>query len=76
MKKQTILEKISWYKLLFTVLATMTAAGVGWYVNNYKNAELVYLNADFVLTFFLVFGIILSIFKINVYIRKLEERKK
>jgi hypothetical protein len=76
MKKQTLIEKISWYKLLFTVLVTMTAAGVGWFVNNYKNADLVYLNADFVLTFFFVFGIIFSTFKINIYIRKLEERKK
>lgn len=30
MNKEVIKEKINWYKLLFTVLVTVTVSSIGW----------------------------------------------
>ena len=73
MNSELIKEKIAWYKLLFTVLVTITAGSIGWFVNNYNKAIPAFVVID-ILTFtsFWV-GIALCVTKIRFYFNKLGE---
>lgn len=70
-----IKEKITWYKLLFTILVTLTAGSVGWVIANYSKALPLFVIADtFIITSFLT-GIIFCFAKVRFYFKKLGELK-
>lgn len=66
-------EKISWYKLVFTVLATMFAACIGWLVSNidFPIKSIVILNIFSIVA--ISIGIIATVYKIRYYLNKLGE---
>jgi len=49
MNIELIKEKIAWYKLLFTVLVTVSAGTVGWFVANYSKTLKFFLVIDSIL---------------------------
>lgn len=70
-----IKEKIAWYKLLFTVLVTISAGTVGWFVANYSKALKFFIVIDSILVTGFLTGIIFCFVKIRFYLSKLGEKK-
>lgn len=70
--KDFLKEKLSWYKLLNTLLITLTAGMIGWLVSNYKVADvwLVYFSIFGVILFSLIISI--CYYKVRFYLSKLE----
>ena len=75
MNKELIKEKIAWYKLLFTVLVTLTVVCTGWFVANYFNPVRAFVVIDIIFIIVFLTGIIASITKIRFYFKKLGENK-
>jgi len=75
MNKDFIKEKIAWYKLLFTVLVTLVVGSVGWFATNYSKAILFFVISDIIIFTGFSIGIIISIAKIRLFLRKLGEIK-
>jgi len=74
MNIELIKEKIAWYKLLFTVLVTISAGTVGWFVANYNKAFFPFIVTDAISLVGFSIGIIFCISKIRFYFNKLEEK--
>ena len=68
-----ITEKISWYKLLFTVLVTVSAGTIGWYVNNYSGSLPYFVILDVIAFTGFLAGIVITFSKIRFYLKKLQE---
>lgn len=75
MNLELIKEKIAWYKLLFTVLVTITVGSVSWIVKNYLKAFPPFVIIDFILAVSFSIGIIFSIVKVRFYFKKLGEKE-
>ena len=67
-------EKISWYKLLFTLLTTALAACIGWLVSNinFPYKSVVILNELAIITISLCMSVI--IYKVRYYFKKIGEK--
>jgi len=74
MNIELIKEKIAWYKLLFTVLVTVSAGSIGWFVANFSKSLrfFIIIDAIFITTFLI--GIIFCLAKRNFYFKKLGEK--
>jgi len=75
MNIELIKEKIAWYKLLFTVLVTVSAGTVGWFVANYSKTLKFFIVIDSILVTSFLIGIIFCFAKIRFYLNKLGEKK-
>ena len=75
MNIKLILEKISWYKLLFTVLVTLVVGTVSWFINNYFKVLFVLIIMDIIAFTGFSVGIIFCITKIRFYFKKLGEKE-
>ena len=62
MSKDFLKEKISWYKLLFTILVTVLIGNISWFMGNYQSFAKIIIIAD---------GIV--VYKIRFYLKKMEE---
>ncbi|MBR1753358.1 hypothetical protein IJ732_00855 [bacterium] len=73
MRKEVIKEKISWYKLLFTLLSTALVACIGWLVANldFPVKGVIFLNGLAIAT--ISVGMSFIIYKIRYYLKKLGE---
>ena len=74
MSSEFLKEKISWYKLLFTLTATALVASIGWIVSNtdYPLKFVIALNALGIAI--LAGSIAVFIYKIRFYLKKMEEK--
>ena len=75
MYKDLYKEKISWYKLLFTVSATALAACIGWNVSNldFQYKMVVILNDISIVA--IAIGMSAMVYKIRYYFKKLGEKE-
>lgn len=73
MNKDLYKEKISWYKLLFTLMSTALVACIGWLVSNtdYHIKGVIVLNGLAII--FISMSMSAVIYKIRYYFRKLGE---
>lgn len=70
-KEKYFVEKISYYKLILTILATIDSGIVAWFFNNYANIS----NRKFIFVIIIIFFIsgIISIFiqKIRIFLERI-----
>ena len=66
-------EKLSWYKLLFTLFATSLVACISWLVNNVETANFKLILIDFGAIAFLVICVTICAVAIICEIDKLED---
>ena len=66
-------EKISWYKLIFTILTTVLAACIGWLVSNidFPLKCVIILNGLSIVA--ISIGIVATIYKIRYYLNRMGE---
>jgi len=72
MENELAKEKIAWYKLLFTILATAQVGSISWFVSHYDKAIKLFAIIDIMAFFAITLGLVLTIFKIRYYFKKLE----
>ena len=67
-------EKISWYKLLFTLSATALAACIGWLVSNidFPLKSVIILNGLAIIAIAICMSVI--VYKVRYYFKKLGEK--
>lgn len=75
MNTELIKEKIAWYKLLFTVLVTVSAGSISWFVANYAKALKFFIFLDIIAIAGFAVGIIFSIIKVRFYFKRLREKQ-
>ncbi len=73
MESDLFKEKISWYKLTFTISATMLAACIGWLVSNIDFPLKCVIVLNCIAIIILSISIIVIIYKIRYYLNKLGE---
>lgn len=74
MNTELIKEKIAWYKLLFTVLVTVSAGSIGWFVANFSKSLRFFIVIDAIFITIFLIGIIFCILKVRFYFKKLGEK--
>ena len=74
MNTELIKEKIAWYKLLFTVLVTLVAGSVSWFVANFLKTIRFFVIIDSILITSFLIGIIFCFAKVRFYFKKLGEK--
>lgn len=75
MNTELIKEKIAWYKLLFTVIVTVSAGSIGWFVSNYDKALKFFVIADAITFISFLAGITFCLAKIRFYFNKSGEKE-
>lgn len=75
MKDDLYKEKISWYKLLFTLSATALVACIGWLVSNidFQLKGVIILNVMSIVV--ISVGMSAIVYKIRYYFKKLGEKQ-
>ena len=73
MNNELFKEKISWYKLLFTLSATVLAACIGWLVSNldFPLKSVIILNVLSIIA--ISIGMSAIVYKVRYYLKKLGE---
>ena len=73
MNSELFKEKISWYKLLFTLSATALAACIGWLVSNldFPLKSVIILNVLSIIA--ISTGMSAIVYKVRYYLKKLGE---
>lgn len=73
MNIDVVKEKISWYKLLFTVLITATIGSIGWLTSHLNIQWKALIIFDIFGIVFLSIGVSAVIYKIRFYFKRLGE---
>jgi len=74
MSLEFLKEKIGWYKLLFTLLSTVSVGNVSWFIASYKTSPKTIIAIDLLLIPIMFTGLGIMIYKVRFYLKKLEEK--
>ena len=66
-----IKEKLSWYKLLFTILVTVFVGNISWFMSSYHSFAKTILVVDMVIESLMILAIGIVIYKIRFYLNRL-----
>ena len=67
-------EKLSWYKLLFTMLITIFIGNISWFMSSYRSFSKTILLIDMFIELLMVFAIGIVVYKVRFYLNKLGDK--